>query len=71
MYKFPISTQLSTVFNHFYGHTNCFAFYNGKVTKDFSLLEDGSIVAVKEVSNVTIKANDGITEHIISVVNMT
>ena len=70
MYKFPISTQLSKVFNELYCHTNCFAWYNGEVIKNFSPLEDGSIVVVKEVSNVTIQVNGGMTKHIISIVNI-
>ena len=70
MYKFPISTQRSKVFNDLYHHTNCFALYNGEVIENFSPLEDGSIVVVKAVRNVTIRVNGGMTKHTISVVNM-
>ena len=56
-YRFPISTELSTVFNKLYHHTNCFAFYSEKVIEDFSPLEDGSEVVVKEVAEIVIRMN--------------
>ena len=54
-YRFPISTELSTVFNKLYHHTNCFAFYSEKVIEDFSPLGDGSEVVVKEVAEIVVR----------------
>ena len=56
-YLYSISTQPSTAFTSLYHHQNCFAFYNDEVIADFTALEDGSEVVVKEISEVVLRMN--------------
>ena len=56
-YPYSISTQPSIAFTSLYHHQNCFAFYNDEVIADFTALEDGSEVVVKEISEVVLRMN--------------